>query len=61
MAGGRGRGTNWIYPSKKNNTLIHNPLSDKQYLYPPEFVPFLPNTQKIVYDLAGNTYFPLPL
>lgn len=49
------------YTPLKYNTLVYNPLSDKQYLYPPEFVPLLPNTQKTVYDLAGNAYFPLSL
>ena len=61
MVGGRERGTNWIYPYEKNNILTYKLLSDKQYLYPPEFVPLLSNTQKTVYDSDGNTYFPLPL
>ena len=60
MVGDRERGTNWIHPNEKNNNLVYNPLSDKQYLSSLNLSPSY-WAQKTVYDSAGNAYFPLPL
>lgn len=40
------RGGQIRYTPIKNNGLVHNSLSDKQYLYPPEFVPLLSNSKR---------------